>query len=417
MANQADAPTTRQRNHAVAAGFLGWTMDAFDFFVVVFMISTLSEAFHVTKARIILTITIALLMRPVGAFLFGVLADRYGRRVPLMINVVYFSIIEVLCGFAPSFRVFLLLRALYGIGMGGEWGIGASLAMESIPNRWRGMISGVLQSGYSWGYLLAAVAYRFVFPSLGWRWMFWIGGMPALLAFYIRWHVPESEAWKEHAHRDIGKILKVLVGYWRPFAYLCVVMTLFMFLSHGTQDLYPDFLREVHKLPPIWVSYLAIIYNFGAIVGAVAFGMISQFFGRRRGIVLALLVSIITVPAWAFGDGLLMVGIAAFFMQVGVQGAWGVVPVHLNELAPDGARSLIPGFAYQLGILFASPTNTIEYALRNHYGYRWALAGFEVATIIVLGIAVMLGKEAHGKHFGSSEGVAEMERVQFVSSG
>jgi MFS transporter, SHS family, lactate transporter len=236
------------------------------------------------------------------------------------------------------------------------------------------------------------------------------------LAFYIRWHVPESEAWKEHAHRDVQKILKILIGYWRPFAYLCVLMTLFMFLSHGTQDLYPDFLREVHKLPPIWISYVAIIYNIGAIVGAVIFGIVSQSFGRRRGIALALLLSIITVPAWAFGSGLIMVGIAAFFMQVGVQGAWGVVPVHLNELAPDAARSLVPGFAYQLGILFASPTNTIEYALRNHYGYRSALAGFEIVTIILLAIVVMLGREAHGKQFTRSE-ILEIDTAQVASSG
>ena len=391
--------TTGQRTHAVLAGYLGWTMDAFDFFVVVFMIGTLAENFHVSKTQIVFTITIALAMRPLGAFLFGLLADRFGRRVPLMANVIYFSLIEVLCGFAHNYREFLILRALYGIGMGGEWGIGASLAMESIPQRWRGVISGALQSGYSTGYLLAAVAFRLVFPMYGWRWMFWIGGLPASLALYIRWHVPESQVWKEHATNSMAEIMRVFASYWKSFAYLCLMMTLFMFLSHGTQDLYPDFLKTEHHLNPAWVSYIAIIYNVGAIVGAIIFGLISQRVGRRKGIVLALFVSIVTIPAWAFGHGLLMIAVAAFIMQMGVQGAWGVVPVHLNELAPDAARGLVPGFAYQLGILFASGTNNIEYALRDRYGYRWALAGFEIATILGLAVVVWFGREAHGKSF------------------
>lgn len=391
--------TTAQRTHAVMAGYLGWAMDAFDFFVVVFMLGTLADSFHVSKARLVFTMTMTLAMRPVGAFLFGLLADRFGRRVPLMLNVVYFSIIEVLCGFAPSYTTFLVLRALYGIGMGGEWGIGASLAMESIPKRWRGIVSGALQSGYSAGYLLAALAYRFVFPSLGWRWMFWIGGMPAILALYIRWHVPESEAWKEHAGHSMAEIMRVFAGYWKPFLYLCVMMTLFMFLSHGSQDLYPDFLKTEHHLSASWVSYIAIIYNVGAIVGAVIFGLISQQLGRRRGIICALVVSLVTIPAWAFGGSLALVALASFFMQVGVQGAWGVVPVHLNELAPDAVRGLVPGFAYQLGILFAAGTNSFEYALRDKFGYHWALAGFETVTILGLAVIVWFGREEHGKQF------------------
>ncbi|HEY3929913.1 MAG TPA: MFS transporter [Candidatus Koribacter sp.] len=391
--------TTSQRTHAVLAGYLGWTMDAFDFFVVVFMLGTLADSFHVSKSKMVLTLTLTLAMRPVGAFLFGLLADRFGRRVPLMLNVVYFSIIEVLCGFAPTFSTFLVLRALYGIGMGGEWGIGASLAMESIPQRWRGVISGALQGGYSTGYLLAALAFRFVFPSLGWRWMFWIGGIPALLALYIRWHVPESEAWKEHASNSMAQIIKIFASYWKTFAYLIVMMTLFMFLSHGTQDLYPDFLKTEHHLSASWVSYIAIIYNIGAIVGAIIFGLISQRIGRRKGIVFALFVSLVSIPAWAFGSGIGVIALAAFMMQVGVQGAWGVVPVHLNELAPDAARGLVPGFAYQLGILIASPTNNIEFWLRNKWGYQWALAGFEIVVIVCLAVVVAIGREAHGKQF------------------
>jgi MFS transporter, SHS family, lactate transporter len=402
IANTATTLTASQQRHAVSAGFLGWTMDAFDFFVVVFMVGTLAETFKVPKSAIIWSMTATLAFRPLGAFIFGLLADRYGRRMPLMVNVVYFSFIEVLCGFAPNYTVFLVLRALYGIGMGGEWGIGASLAMESTPRSWRGFISGLLQSGYSWGYLFGALAYRFVFPRLGWHWMFWIGGLPALLALYIRYQVPESEAWKQHAEKNTGAIINVLRNYWQPFLYLCLMMTLFMFLSHGTQDLYPDFLKTEHKFNPNMIASIAVIYNLGAIVGGVLFGALSQALGRRRAIAFALTMALLTIPGWAFGKGLVLVAACAFCMQIGVQGAWGIVPAHLNELVPDAVRGLVPGLAYQLGILLAAGTNTIEYALRDRFGYRWALAGFETATIISLAIVVICGREAHGKRFSSS---------------
>src|SRR6516225_10008556 len=222
-------------HHALLAGFLGWTLDAFDFFVIVFLYDTLAHEFNVPKKAIVLTTTFTLAMRPVGALIFGLLSDRFGRRVPLMINVVYFSIIELLCGFAPNFTVFLILRALFGIGMGGEWGVGASLAMEAAPPRLRGVLSGILQSGYSIGYLLAAIAARFLLPLAGWRWMFWIGALPALLALYIRTKVPESEAWRQHRANSAGQVLRIVAGNWKRFAYLVVLMTFMMFLSHGTQ--------------------------------------------------------------------------------------------------------------------------------------------------------------------------------------
>ena len=370
-------------HHAVLAGFLGWTLDAFDFFVVVFLFDTLAQHFGVAKRDIVLTTTFTLAMRPVGALIFGLLSDRFGRRIPLMANVVYFSIIELLCGFAPNFTVFLILRALFGIGMGGEWGVGASLAMEAAPPRLRGVLSGILQSGYSIGYLLAAIAARFLLPLAGWRWMFWIGALPALLALYIRTKVPESEAWKQHRVATTGEVLRVVAKQWKRFAYLVVLMTFMMFLSHGTQDLYPDFLHEVHKISGAARANIAITYNIGAVVGAILFGFVSQSAGRRKGMIAAL--------------ALLVAG--AFLMQMGVQGAWGVVPVHLNELSADAARGLMPGLAYQLGILFASPTNSIQYALRNHFGYEWALAGFEVVTIVSLAILLSLGTEAHGREF------------------
>ena len=367
--------------------------------MIVFLYDTLSHQFGVTKKAIVFTTTATLALRPVGAFIFGLLADRYGRRIPLMANVIYFSIIELACGFAPNYTVFLILRALFGIGMGGEWGVGASLAMEAAPTRWRGILSGILQSGYSIGYLLAAMAARFLLPVWGWRPMFWIGALPALLALYIRTKVPESEAWKQHRAASTGEVLRVVAGQWRRFLYLVLLMTFMMFLSHGTQDLYPDFLQEVHKVSAASRANMAMIYNVGAVVGAVLFGFLSQAAGRRKGMLAALALSLLVIPLWAFSGSMTMLIIGAFVMQMGVQGAWGVIPAHLSELSADTARGLMPGLAYQLGILFASPTNSVEYALRQRFGYQWALAGFEIVTIFALAVLLLCGTEAHGRQF------------------
>jgi SHS family lactate transporter-like MFS transporter len=396
-----DLPTSSKASarHAVLAGFFGWTLDAFDFFVVVFMYDVLARQFGVSKKDIIFTTFATLAMRPVGAAIFGVLSDRYGRRRPLMANVIYFSLVELLCGFSPNYKFFFVMRALFGIGMGGEWGVGASLAMEAAPVRWRGILSGILQSGYSIGYLLAAMAARFLLPAWGWRPMFWIGALPALLALYIRTKVPESEAWKQHRAASTGQVLRIATQEWKRFLYLVVLMTFMMFLSHGTQDLYPDFLQEVHRASVSVRANIAIIYNIGAVVGAILFGHLSQVAGRRKGMIAALGLSLVMIPLWAFGGNLTVLVIGAFLMQAGVQGAWGVIPVHLNELSADATRGLMPGLTYQLGILLASPTNSIQYALRDRVGYQWAIAGFEVVTILTLAVLLLLGSERHGRSF------------------
>ncbi len=385
--------------HAVTASFLGWTLDAFDFFVVVFLIDRLAADFHVGKKAVIASLFVTLVMRPVGALIFGLMTDRYGRRIPLMTNVVFFSLVELACGFSPNFTFFLVMRALYGIGMGGEWGIGASLAMESVPPRWRGILSGILQSGYSTGYILAAILARFVLPTWGWRPMFWLGGLPALLAFYISARVPESEAWKQHRAPSTGAVLRIVATQWKSFLYLVLLMTFMMFLSHGTQDLYPDFLGTVHKLAPAMQSYMAILYNIGAIVGAIIFGQLSEKLGRRLTMVCSLVLALLVIPLWAFGSTIAVLAIGAFLMQAGVQGAWGIIPVHLSELSADETRGLVPGLAYQLGILIAAPTNSVEFLLRGHVGYQWALAGFEIVTIAVLIVTISLGKERKGRSF------------------
>jgi SHS family lactate transporter-like MFS transporter len=395
----ADAGKGAGARHAVLAGFFGWTLDAFDFFVVTLLLDQLALQFGVPKKAIVDTLFWTLLMRPIGALLFGLLADRYGRRIPLMANVIYFSVIELLCGFAPNYTVFLVLRALFGIGMGGEWGVGASLAMEAAPVKWRGVFSGILQSGYSIGYLLAAVATRFLPASWGWRPLFWLGALPALLALYIRAKVPESEAWKEHRAASTGQVLRIVAGQWKQFAFLIVLMLFMMFLSHGSQDLYPDFLKEVHKVDIHTRANIIMIYNVGAVTGAILFGFLSQKAGRRRGMLAALALSLVVIPLWAFSGSLALTILGAFLMQAGVQGAWGVIPVHLNEMAADAARGLMPGLTYQLGVLLSSPTNTIEYVLRNRFGYQWAIAGFEIVTIVTLAILLSLGSERHGRSF------------------
>jgi SHS family lactate transporter-like MFS transporter len=282
-------------------------------------------------------------------------------------------------------------------------GVGASLAMEAAPTRWRGILSGILQSGYSIGYLLAAVATRFVLPAWGWRPMFWLGALPALLALYIRTKVPESEAWQHHRAGSMGDVLRVVAKNYKRFLYLVLLMVFMMFLSHGTQDLYPDFLKEIHKVAPANVANIAMIYNVGAVLGAVIFGSLSQSLGRRKGMMAALGLCLLVMPFWAFGGSVPVLVVATVFMQMGVQGAWGVIPVHLNELAADAARGLMPGMAYQLGILFAAPTNSIEYALRERFGYQWALAGFEIVTIVALVLLLWRGAEEHSRSFvGSS---------------
>jgi MFS transporter, SHS family, lactate transporter len=393
------AKSKSNARHAVLAGFFGWTLDAFDFFVVVFLYDTLAHQFGVSKKDIIFTTFATLAMRPVGAVIFGLLSDRYGRRKPLMANVIYFSLIELLCGFSPNYTFFLVMRALFGIGMGGEWGVGASLTMEAAPVRWRGILSGILQSGYSIGYLLAALAARFLLPAWGWRPMFWIGALPALLALYIRMKVPESEAWKQNRAASTGLVLRTVMQDWKRFLYLVVLMTFMMFMSHGTQDLYPDFLKEIHRFSGAVVANTAIIYNIGAVVGAVIFGHLSQVAGRRKSMIAALGLCLVIIPLWAFGGTLAVLVIGAFLMQMGVQGAWGVIPVHLNEMSADATRGLMPGLTYQLGILFASPTNNIEYALRDRVGYQWAIAGFEAVTILTLVVLLLLGTERHGRSF------------------
>ena len=432
---------------ALLASFLGWTLDAFDFFIVVMVLTEIAKDFQKSNTAIALTLSVTLAFRPVGAFLFGLMADRYGRKLPLMIDVLFYSIIEVLCGFAPNFTTFLVLRALFGIGMGGEWGVGASLAMESVPAKWRGVLSGLLQEGYAVGYLLAALAYYGVYPYLGWRAMFFLGGLPALLALYIRSHVEESEAWQRNRRHDwsevwatiqghsaryaglglIGMLVaalklafvwafflgvlimivafmadvtrRVAKGHMGTFFYLVALMAGMNFVSHGTQDLYPTFLKLSKGFSVGMVSLVTIIANVGALTGGIAFGLLSDFLGRKRAMVLALLGAVLIVPLWIYAPTTALIMVGAFLIQFMVQGAWGVIPAHITELSPASVRGFMPGFAYQCGVLIAGSAATLEALLAQTLGLSKAMALFALAVFLGCALIVAIGREKKGKAF------------------
>jgi len=388
---------------AVLAGFLGWTLDAFDFFLVVFTLTAIAKEFDKTVAELALTLTVTLAFRPVGAFIFGLLADRYGRRLPLMIDLVFYSIVEVLSGLAPSYWTFLVLRALFGIGMGGEWGVGASLAMEKVPPRLRGVLSGLLQEGYAVGYLLAAVCYFFVFPRWGWRPLFFIGGLPALLVVYVRFGVKESEVWERTKHATWGELGRGIASHWRTLLYLIALMAMMNFASHGTQDMYPTFLERDWGFSPQMRSLVTGISMVGAITGGLLFGLLSDRWGRRRAMILAFALAVIVIPLWAFAPSLALLVAGAFLMQFMVQGAWGVIPAHIMELSGDSVRGFLPGFAYQCGVLIAGTIAYIEAVFAAHTSYAKAMALVALVVFTVAAVVAGSGRESRGITFGLSE--------------
>ena len=389
---------------AIFAGFLGWMLDAFDFFLVVFCLTAIGKEFHKTDAAIALSITVTLAFRPVGAFIFGLLADRYGRRLPLMLDLVFYSVVEVLTGFAPNYTTFMILRALFGIGMGGEWGIGASLAMEKVPPRLRGVLSGLLQQGYAAGNVLAAICYFFLFDRWGWRPLFFLGGLPALLALFVRFRVKESEVWKQSRQTTWSGLGREIVSHWRLFLYLVLLMMMMNLSSHGTQDMYPTFLQRAWGFDPKQRALLSGFTMIGAIAGGVAFGLLSDRFGRRRAMILALLFAIVLIPLWAYAPSLALLYAGGFLMQFMVQGSWGVIPAHLSELSPNSVRGFLPGFAYQCGVLLSSSVVWIEavFAQRTTYGNAMALTAVTVfvGAILITAAGFFLFAERRGAKFG-----------------
>jgi SHS family lactate transporter-like MFS transporter len=395
---------SREQKNAVIACFLGWSLDAFDFFLMVFILRDVAKEFGVPITDVTVAILLTLAMRALGAFVFGRLADRFGRRRLLMIDIVLYSILEFASGFAWSLTSLLVLRALFGIAMGGEWGIGASLTMETIPPRARGIVSGLLQAGYPTGYLLASLVYTLLYSSIGWRGMFMIGVVPALLVLFIRRNVRESPSWRPRAPQE-GGTLAVLRRHWRLGLYAVILMTAFNFFSHGTQDLYPTFLQIQHGFAPHTVGIIAIVYNIGAILGGLTCGFLSERYGRRRMIVIAALLALPILPLWAFSDTPAMLALGAFLMQFMVQGAWGIIPAHLNELSPDEARGTFPGFVYQLGNLIASANATMQAGIAASHGGNYGLALALVCGSVAVAIALLagFGVEAKGVAFGRGD--------------
>ena len=397
------APGTTDHRSALLAGYLGWTLDAFDFFLVVSCLTAIGREFHRSDADMALTLTATLAFRPVGAFFFGLLADRYGRRLPLMIVMVFFSLMEVLSGLAPNYTTFLTLRALFGVGMGGEWGVGASLAMEKVPVRLRGLLSGFLQQGYAMGFLLAALCNYFLFQKLGWRPLFFIGGLPALLAVFVCFKVKESEVWEQTRHETWSRLVRGILSHWKLFLYLVTLMTAMNLASHGTQDLYPTFLERQRHLLVGERNLLTAFTMVGAILGGTLCGMLSDRFGRRRVITLALLGALAAIPLWAFAPTVALLFAGGFLMQSLVQGAWGVIPAHLSELAPDAVRGFLPGFGYQTGVLLSSYVSYFEAVLARRTSYAMAMSLTALAVFLVAALATALGPERRALKFGEKQ--------------
>jgi SHS family lactate transporter-like MFS transporter len=389
---------------AVVAGFSGWLLDAFDFFLVTFCLTAIARDFHKSDAQIALVITMTLLFRPVGGFVFGMMADRYGRRLPLMINIGTFAVAEILTGLAPNYTALLIVRALFGVVMGGTWGVGASLAMEGAPVSRRGILSGLLQEGYAAGNLLAALCYFFLFGRVGWRVLFFVGSLPALaLVLFIRFRVRESAVWQKKAMviRTWSQQRREIFSHWKLFLYLLLFMSMMLFASHGTQDMYPTFLQRQWHFTPARRSAITAFSAVGAILGGIVFGHLSDKWGRRRAIIAALVLGIGMIPVWAYAPSQLLLILGAFLMQFMVQGAWGVIPAHLAELSPDSVRALLPGFAYQSAGVIASSVVYIEAVYAQRTSYATAMALTAVSVFVLASIMAALGRERRGQAFGS----------------
>jgi len=399
----------REQRSTFVACFLGWALDALDFFLLTFVLAPVGHDFGRSIPKVAFAITLTLLMRPIGAFIFGLLGDKFGRRIPLMADIIFYSVMELLTAFAPNFTVFLILRALFGIGMGGEWGLGASLAMESLPTQARGLFSGILQQGYAFGYLLAALVYWIVFPQFGWRGLFIAGALPAFLVVYIRARVPESPVWRRDRARGERPRMKMSIfvrQHGALFVYAALLMTAFNYMSHGTQDLYATYLQKDRGFDADQTSKIAIIYAIGMICGGSVLGYLSQQWGRRRVIILSAICGMLLIPLWIFAPSTALLIMGGFLIQFMVQGAWGVVPVHLNELSPPEFRGTFPGLAYQLGNCAAAFAAQQQAWLAEHFrradgspNYAATMAMVELAVFLVIIFLAAIGREERGREF------------------
>jgi SHS family lactate transporter-like MFS transporter len=399
MANSGAIERGNQRN-AVLASFFAWTFDAYDFFVLTFVITDVARSFGRSRPDIALTITLSLAMRPVGALIFGVMADRVGRRLPMILNVLLFAVLSVASGLAPTYRAFLLFRLLFGIALGAQWGVGASLALESVSPRWRGLLSGLLQGGYTLGNLIAAIAFRLVYPAFGWRALFFLGGAPVLLSLFIMTSVKESPVWSEH-RSDWGSYRRQAVASWRLLAYFVAFVAMAAMMAHGTQDMYPTFLRQGRQFSAERTAVITMISMIGACAGGLLVGWFSDRVGRRRAMVIATVCGLGIVPIWVAAPSLPLIIGGAFVMQFCVQGAVGIMPAHLNELTPGSMRGFFPGFAYQVGVMCASSITYVESLLGEHFSYAAAMGILVSVVLVCAAVVFAVGPEKKGVLFGT----------------
>jgi SHS family lactate transporter-like MFS transporter len=387
---------TGEQKRTILAAWLGWTLDAFDFFLLTFLLKDIAKEFGVEVSAVAYALFLTLAMRFVGAFIFGRIGDKWGRKPALMLDILCYSIIGALAAFSPNLTIFLVLRALFGIAMGGEWGLGSSLAMESIPPQARGTVSGFLQCGYPSGFLLAAIAYGLIYGrtfgdfTIGWRAMFLLSVLPAFVVLFIRSGVPESPAFEASQAHDKPPLWATLSQHKGLVLYMVLLMLCFNLFSHGTQDLYPTFLQKQHNFDPGTVSLITIVANLGAIAGGLAFGHWSEKIGRINAITIASLIALPAVPLWAFASTPVLLALGAFVMQVAVQGAWGVIPAHLNELSPSAARATIPAFVYQAGNFLASYNAPLQAKIAEGNGGDYGLALAIVAAVVAVAIVVVI---------------------------
>jgi SHS family lactate transporter-like MFS transporter len=359
------------------------------------MFKDIAAEFHSSMQVVTTAVLLTLAMRPIGAFFFGRLADRFGRKPTLTWNILAYSLLEMASGFAPTMTMLLVIRALFGVAMGGEWGIGSALTMETIPPSARGFVSGLLQAGYPSGYFLASIVNGLFYDRLGWRYMFMLGVVPAILVFFVRRGIDESPAWREQQTAPRAGIGEVVARNWKLAIYAVALMTAFNFFSHGSQDAYPTFLKSQHHFDTHLAASMTAVGNVGAICGGLLFGALSQVIGRRRAIMIAALLALPALPFWAFSVTPLTLGLGAFAMQLAVQGAWGVIPAHLNELSPAEIRGTFPGFVYQLGNLLAAVNLNLQVYIAEANGNNYGLAlGIVVGTVaVIISLLVAFGPE------------------------
>ncbi|KAL2219367.1 carboxylic acid transporter [Thermoascus aurantiacus ATCC 26904] len=381
---------TRHQWLMFASGFLGWTWDAFDFFTVSITVTELAAEFDVSNSDVSWGMTITLMLRSVGALIFGFMSDRYGRKYPMIINLFLFVVLELASGFCNNLSQFLAVRSLYGIAMGGLFGPAAATALEDLPYEARGLLSGLYQQGYATGYLLAAAFYRALVPttSHSWRSLFWFGAAPPLLIIAFRWWLPETNHFQaikaerearikaQHAEEDhlratgFSAFLKEggkgLRDNWVLFIYLVMLMTGFNSCSHGSQDLYPTFLKDQVGMSATDTTIITVVGQIGALLSGTTVGYISTYFGRRLTMMCACVIGGAIIPAYMLPRSMSLVA-SAFFQQFFVGGVWGPIPIHLQELCPQVLRSLMVGLTYQFGNLASSASATIQAVIGERY--------------------------------------------------